>query len=136
MAPTGEESPFVVRQYGCSLSSTDIIAENAEEDPAPLFLLPEQFHAYEGMTGEYIYTGEVFTNTRGGLSTHDAIRYRGNLDLVLNVDTAAMDMWKGGRFFIYGIPSTSDADTGFRGRLSVLQQHRRSTTAGCCVSDE
>lgn len=102
IAPTGEESPFLVRQYGCSLSSTDIIAENAEEDPAPLFLLPEQFHAYEGMTGEYIYTGEVFTNTRGGLSTHDAIRYRGNLDLVLNVDTAAMDMWKGGRFFIYG----------------------------------
>jgi porin len=39
---------------------------------------------------------------RGGLNTNGATRYRGNLDLVVNVDTEAMDMWKGGRFFLYG----------------------------------
>ncbi|MCA9103942.1 MAG: carbohydrate porin [Pirellulaceae bacterium] len=51
---------------------------------------------------EYVYTGEVFNNTRGGLNTTNATEYRGNLDVAL---TADMDDWvgvPGGTFFLYG----------------------------------
>jgi len=55
-----------------------------------------------GVTGEYIYTGEVFMNARGGIATADSTHYRGNLDLVVQVDTQKQQLWDGGRFFIYG----------------------------------
>ena len=35
---------------------------------------------------ESIYTGEVFNNTRGGISTNDATQYQGLLDLLMTVD--------------------------------------------------
>jgi porin len=102
-APGGEAGPFLERDYGCSPSGCDAEAMVAEEgEEAPPLLLPNWAHQYEGITAEYIYTGEVFSNVHGGLNTNRATRYRGNLDLVMNVDTEAMDMWKGGRFFVYG----------------------------------
>ncbi|WP_428308526.1 carbohydrate porin [Lacipirellula sp.] len=55
-----------------------------------------------GVTGEYIYTGEVFMNARGGIATAHSPHYRGNLDLVVQIDTAKQQFWDGGRFFIYG----------------------------------
>ncbi|BBO31620.1 carbohydrate porin [Lacipirellula parvula] len=57
---------------------------------------------YGGVTGEYIYTGEVFMNARGGIATAHSPHYRGNLDLVVQIDTAKQQFWDGGRFFIYG----------------------------------
>lgn len=62
-------------------------------------LVPREFG---GVTGEYIYTGEVFMNARGGIATANSTRYRGNLDVVVQVDTQKQQLWDGGRFFIYG----------------------------------
>ena len=56
----------------------------------------------EGVVIELIYKGEVFSNLRGGLNTHKATEYRGNIDLSLSLDTEALRLWKGGGFFIYG----------------------------------
>ena len=84
--------------YGCQLDGT-----NAEEDDlSSPHLLPDFLHEYKGIAAEYVYTGEVFSIAHGGLKTKDGTKYRGNLDLVLNADTTAMDLWEGGRFFIYG----------------------------------
>ena len=59
-------------------------------------------HGRGGLTVEYIYTGEVFTNMRGGLNTTDATEYRGNIDLVITADLDEMGFAPGGVIFIYG----------------------------------
>ncbi len=84
--------------YGCQLDGS---ASSDDGSSSPR-LLPEFLHEYRGITAEYVYTGEVFSLAHGGLKTKDATKYRGNLDLVLNADTTAMDLWEGGRFFAYG----------------------------------
>ncbi len=84
--------------YGCPMDAA--IAESEED--ANFHILPLEWHEYQGITAEYIYTGEVFSLARGGFNTNRATRYRGNLDLVLAGDTEAMDLWEGGRFFAYG----------------------------------
>lgn len=51
---------------------------------------------------ECIYTGEVFTNMRGGLNTNRATEYRGNVDLLVTADLDAMGFLPGGTLFLYG----------------------------------
>lgn len=99
-APVGDGSLVVHRDFGCSLSNCLTPAEGEESD-APIFLLPEAWHQFQAVTGEYIYTGEIFSKVRGGLTPGSATRYRGNLDLVLTADTSALDLWSSGRFFVY-----------------------------------
>ncbi len=76
--------------------------EDAEEElPAGMF----GTFLHGGSTGiaaEYIYTGEVFNNMRGGINTTNATEYRGNLDLVLIADMEALGLVPGGTFFLYG----------------------------------
>lgn len=74
----------------------------AEDEALDGFLGPLMPREFGGVTGEYIYTGEVFLNARGGIATADSTRYRGNLDVVVQVDTQKQQLWDGGRFFIYG----------------------------------
>ena len=63
-------------------------AEGVAEDEALDGLLgPFLPREFGGVTGEYIYTGEVFMNARGGIATANSTRYRGNLDVVVQVDT-------------------------------------------------
>lgn len=73
--------------------------EEPEEDPGLFRSLP---HGHGGLTVEYIYTGEVFTNMRGGLNTNRATVYRGNLDLVMTADLDEIGFAPGGTFFLYG----------------------------------
>jgi porin len=75
--------------------------EDEEEDEELATLFGEQWHQLGSVSAEYFYTGEVFNNTRGGISTQGATRYRGNLDLVLRLDTEAADWWKGGEVYVY-----------------------------------
>lgn len=82
------------RHYSCDFIS------GGEEESFPT-LIPERFHHIGPIVGEYIYTGEVFNNARGGLNTNGATRYRGNLDLVFTIDTEAAGWWNGGRWFMY-----------------------------------
>lgn len=81
----------------------DAEAEGDVEDEALDGLLgPLVPREFGGVTGEYIYTGEVFMNARGGLATANSTRYRGNMDVVVQVDAQKQQLWDGGRFFIYG----------------------------------
>jgi porin len=50
---------------------------------------------------ELVYTAEAFANTRGGLNTDDALEYRGDLSLVVEMDTGSADWWEGGAFFLH-----------------------------------
>ncbi|HYW81149.1 MAG TPA: carbohydrate porin, partial [Thermoguttaceae bacterium] len=70
-----------------------------EADPGLFRTLP---HGSGGLTMEYIYTGEVFNNMRGGLNTKDATEYRGNLDLVMTADLDEIGFAPGGIIFLYG----------------------------------
>ncbi|WP_442483035.1 carbohydrate porin [Aeoliella sp. SH292] len=88
--------------------------EEADEDAEELqTLLGERWHELGPFSAQYLYTGEVFNNTRGGISTKGATRYRGNLDLELRMDTAMANWWDGGEFYVYmeqsqGTTLTSD----------------------------
>lgn len=98
-APSSSEAESPGDDVSCG--STDEIAA-AEESPLGLVeILPHSIHD-GGITGEYIYTGETFTLANGGLANRSATNYRGNLDLLINVDTQRLGAWKGGRFFVYG----------------------------------
>ena len=73
-----------------------------EQEEKPPGLFGKHLHGRGGIEFEYVYTGEVFNNTRGGLSTYRAVPYRGNLDLVMKADLEKMGFGPGGKFFLYG----------------------------------
>ena len=64
--------------------------------------LGDFLHAPGCLDVEYIYTGAVFTNMRGGLNTKNATEYRGNFDLTITADLEEMGLAPGGKFFIWG----------------------------------
>ena len=73
--------------------------EGAAETPSTLFR-PE-WHELGPITADCVYTGEVFSNARGGITTKNATRYRGDLSLTLQLDTEKADWWDGGEFLVY-----------------------------------
>jgi porin len=94
LLPPGEQEGDATEEAG---------DESAEEAVAPglLRFLPHELYD-GGLTIEYIYTGETFNKARGGLNRNHPTNYRSNLDLVATLDTELMNMWSGGRFFVYG----------------------------------
>lgn len=54
----------------------------------------------DAITLEPVYIGEVFTNTRGGITTKDATRYQGLLDLRCTVDLDQTRLPLPGRFVL------------------------------------
>ena len=64
-------------------------------------MLGDWLHEQGGLSAEYIYVGDVFNNARGGLSTAGATKYRGDLDIVLRLDTERSKLWEGGEVFVY-----------------------------------
>ena len=54
-----------------------------------------------GIIAQIVYTFEVFSNVRGGVTTRNATKALGNLDVTLTVDTERMDLWKGGTLFLH-----------------------------------
>ncbi len=80
---------------------TAAVPATQAQDELAAGLLGDWVHGRDGITAEYIYTGELFTNMRGGISTHRATRYMGLLDLVVTADFEELGMWRGGRFVIF-----------------------------------
>jgi porin len=74
--------------------------ETAAESPPGL--LPDPLHGGQGISLEYLYTGEVFSNTQGGLRTRGATQYEGLLDLIITADFQEAGIPLPGRFFIHG----------------------------------
>ena len=74
--------------------------EPESEPDEPAGLLGDALHGSGGLTVEYIYTGEVFSNMRGGLSTRNATKYQGLFDLAITADLDEMGFFPGGTFFM------------------------------------
>lgn len=74
--------------------------EKKDDDDGPPGLLGYALHGSDDLKLEYLYTGEVFTNMRGGKSTNDATRYLGLIDISLTADLAKMGFRPGGTFFM------------------------------------
>lgn len=55
-----------------------------------------------GIYVEPVYWGEVFSNTRGGITTRNATQYQGLLDVALIADFEELGLPFGGEFFILG----------------------------------
>lgn len=91
--------------------------EDDEEKPAGLF--GEHLHGRGGLSLEYIYTGDAFNNTRGGLSTDRATSYRGDLDLVMNADLEKMGFGPGGKFFLLGQNGHGFGPTRYAGDFQI-----------------
>ncbi len=72
-----------------------------EEEVFPLTLLGPRWHKFGPISAAYVSTSQVFNNSRGGINTNAATRYRGNLDLTLTLDTEAANWWKSGQFMVY-----------------------------------
>ena len=71
-----------------------------------------------GIIAQIVYTFEVFSNVRGGVTTRNATKALGNLDVTLTVDTERMDLWKGGTLFLHfenlaGDGNGINAEVGF-----------------------
>lgn len=67
--------------------------------PGLINLLP---HACGPIAAEYVYTGEVFSNMRGGIDTNRATRYMGLFQLALAFDFDEAGMFPGGKFVVLG----------------------------------
>jgi porin len=70
------------------------------EDLSGQRLLGPLLRPGNGITVEPVYTGEVFTNAKGGISTKGATRYEALLDLSLTVDFEKLALPLPGRFFM------------------------------------
>lgn len=88
-------------EVACDRSNESDADAAKEEEVFPLTLLGPRWHEVGPISAAYVYTSQVFNNSRGGISTNEATRYRGNLDLTLTLDTEAANWWKGGQFMVY-----------------------------------
>ena len=77
--------------------STHMYAAGAHDDNCILDGLTERCSA---LSIETAYTGEVFSNTRGGITTKDATRYQALLDLGLTLDLDGTALPVPGKFFL------------------------------------
>lgn len=85
-------------------SADDESSESDETESTDLegaTLLGDRFHRIGPVTANYLYNGQAYNNSRGGISTKNATRYRGNLDVILSLDTGTANWWQGGTFNAY-----------------------------------
>jgi porin len=68
----------------------------------PPGLLGYALHEVGPIRAEYVYTGECYTNTRGGIRSHGATRYLGLFQLALALDLDKAGLFPGGKFIILG----------------------------------
>ena len=101
--------------------------------PLEEHFLGNRLHGRNGLSLEYVYTGEIFTNMRGGLSTSGATRYKGNFDLMMTADLAEMGLAPQGVFFLYaneghGQGITDDFVGDFQGISNIDGLHSMQVT--------
>jgi len=71
-------------------------ADNREEEK-PSRLLGDRLHGRGPVSFEYLYTGEILSNTRGGIRTRGATQYAGLFDLTMDVDLEKIRPWLPGK---------------------------------------
>lgn len=61
----------------------------------------ERLYDSYGLIYEMVYTGEYFNNVLGGINTHNAGEYRGDISIFLSLDTEKAGLWEDGLFFMH-----------------------------------
>lgn len=78
------------------------LADGDKEEPkSELDQYLDQFKGNEWLKLDYVYTGTVWNNVRGGLNTNRATSYRGNIDITLTASLDQLETGPGGTFFMY-----------------------------------
>ncbi|MDR3110965.1 MAG: carbohydrate porin [Planctomycetaceae bacterium] len=74
-------------------------------------------HGGDAVHFDYLYSGGVFTNTRGGV--RKGMVYNGIAELSMTADTEKLGLWKNGTFYSYSIfshgPTISDSSGDYQG---------------------
>ncbi len=89
-------------------ASRNRLAENladeqqADANDVPPGLLGWPLHGGDEVRAEYIYTSDLFCQTRGGLRTRDGLRYLGLLDVAVTADLEQLELGPGGTIFLLG----------------------------------
>ena len=98
---------FAIALFGTQAAGQESVSEGVvdpeicfSDDSVGQQLLAPLLRSDLGMSLEPVYYGEVFTNTRGGISTSEATRYEALLDLALTIDFQKMQSPLPGRFFL------------------------------------
>lgn len=93
----GNGSPSLLERSESASTGRGLEEEIGKE---PATLLGPFLHGRGGIGAEYIYTGEVFTNTHGGKSTQMATDYMGLMDLAMKGDLEKLQWFPGGDLFL------------------------------------
>lgn len=80
--------------------SGPLCAEDAADGRSAINDLRDDL-ADDGLTFELVYTAEWMANTRGGITTHHARKYRGDVSLFMELDTDRAGLWDKGSFFAH-----------------------------------
>jgi porin len=84
-----------------NLSSTEVPSVASDSRREPVSRLVDIFRDHQrGIFIEPVYYGEVFSNTRGGISTNGATQYQALLDLPISLDFEKMQLPLPGNFFL------------------------------------
>jgi porin len=95
--PLEAHSP--IYQRAMNLLNGKGLGSDTDDFAAPRLIGPP-FRGDCGVSLEPVYYGEVFTNTRGGISTRRATQYEALLDLPLTLDFEKMQLPLPGRFYL------------------------------------
>ncbi len=79
-----------------------------------------RIHGGEAIHLDYVYSGGVFNNSRGGLQTRDASSYVGIATISLTGDTEKLGLWKNGTFFVNSLFSHGPSPSRFVGDIQGL----------------
>ncbi len=60
-------------------------------------------HGGEAIHFDYVYTGGLFNNARGGVQTRRASSYAGVFDFGMSFDTEKLGLWKNGTFYVHSL---------------------------------
>ena len=74
--------------------------------------------ANKGIDLNAVYTGDVFSNIKGGLKRQTV--YLDNIDLTLNLNTEKLFNWPGGTIFIYGLGNQGKNPSKYIGDVQTV----------------
>jgi len=97
--PLLRDDPLGHVRPGVGADIEQAMAENLAEDEHQ-GLFGRRLHGRGPVAFEYLYTGEVLTNARGGITTRGATQYEGLLDLAMRIDFDKARLAVPGRFFL------------------------------------
>ncbi len=101
------------RQYMSMESPTVASSEDHTEGILDRYF--PRIHGNDALHLDYVYTGGVFNNSRGGKQTRDATSYLGLATITIVGDTEKLGLWKNGTFFVNSLFSSGYSPTKFVG---------------------